>query len=313
MLQPSNATTRIVAHLDVVQQRERAVLQLERGALGGAHPLRDLEEPQPDRPVGSEHVTRRDAEEQRVADLPAGAGDRDGRGLCSPCPEPIAVSRLLAGKGCPGYRERMTFNDNASVGGNTARRRGGGIAVAGGGVAGIGALAVLLLNLFTGSDFSGLIPVDQGRRRRVRDRELRDRCRREPERRLPAGCGIPRHRPVLGRACRGLPRSRSSSSSTRATSTQCGTASNQTGPFYCPPEETVYVDPTFFALLRERFDATAGPLAQLYVLAHEYGHHVQNITGIMRGSTPTTARVPTATACAPSCRPTASRARGSAT
>ena len=43
----------------------------------------------------------------------------------------------------------------------------------------------------------------------------------------------------------------------------------------------MYVDPTFFALLRERFDATAGPLAQLYVLAHEYGHHVQNIAGIM--------------------------------
>jgi predicted metalloprotease len=65
------------------------------------------------------------------------------------------------------------------------------------------------------------------------------------------------------------------------TPTACGTASNQTGPFYCPPEETVYIDPTFFALLRERFDASAGDLAQLYVLAHEYGHHVQNITGIM--------------------------------
>ena len=64
-------------------------------------------------------------------------------------------------------------------------------------------------------------------------------------------------------------------------SSSCGTASNQTGPFYCPPDEAVYVDPTFFALMRQQFGASAGDLAQLYVLAHEYGHHVQNITGIM--------------------------------
>ncbi len=53
------------------------------------------------------------------------------------------------------------------------------------------------------------------------------------------------------------------------------------GAVLLPADETVYVDPTFFSILREQYDTTAGPLAQLYVLAHEYGHHVQNLTGVM--------------------------------
>ncbi|MBN9182229.1 MAG: neutral zinc metallopeptidase, partial [Microbacterium sp.] len=51
----------------------------------------------------------------------------------------------------------MTFNDDANVGGSKARRRGAGVAIAGGGVVGVGALAVLLLNLLTGGDFSALL------------------------------------------------------------------------------------------------------------------------------------------------------------
>ncbi|MGG1909294.1 neutral zinc metallopeptidase [Microbacterium sp. NRRL B-14842] len=53
------------------------------------------------------------------------------------------------------------------------------------------------------------------------------------------------------------------------------------GPFYCPPEETVYIDPTFFQLMQEQFGASAGNLAQLYIIGHEWGHHIQNITGTM--------------------------------
>lgn len=177
----------------------------------------------------------------------------------------------------------MTFNEDANVGRSKARRRGRNTAIAGGGVVGVGAIAVLLIQMFGGPDLTGLLGLGGGEAQPQgggtviencetgRDANERDDCRlvlgaeaidqfwaeelegyREPQLIIVDG----------------------------STSTQCGTASNATGPFYCPPEETVYIDPTFFGLLRSQFEASAGELAQLYVLAHEYGHHVQHITGI---------------------------------
>lgn len=67
---------------------------------------------------------------------------------------------------------------------------------------------------------------------------------------------------------------------TGRTPTACGTGDTAAGPFYCPGDQKIYIDLAFYQTMRERFHV-ASDFAQAYVIAHEVGHHVQHITGIM--------------------------------
>ena len=64
-----------------------------------------------------------------------------------------------------------------------------------------------------------------------------------------------------------------------ATSTGCGGASSETGPFYCPADQLVYIDLDFMQELERRLIGATSDLAEQYIVAHEYGHHLQNLLG----------------------------------
>src|SRR6185503_10930336 len=67
-----------------------------------------------------------------------------------------------------------------------------------------------------------------------------------------------------------------------ATQTGCGQASSAMGPFYCPNDQTIYFDPTFFHdILQQQLNGPSGAFVEPYVIAHEFGHHNQNLLGTM--------------------------------
>jgi predicted metalloprotease len=169
------------------------------------------------------------------------------------------------------------------------RRIGVPAAIGGGGLAGVIAIIILLANVLGGGDglggLGGLQGETVGAGGQVSNTELRQECRTGEDANLREDCRIVGFinsiQSYWGNALRGYEPAR-----TRffdgGVATGCGQATSAVGPFYCPADRYVYIDLGFFDQLQSDFGAQGGPLAEAYVLAHEYGHHVQNLVGDLR-------------------------------
>ena len=169
----------------------------------------------------------------------------------------------------------------------------GGLAAGGGGLGIVGVIVVVLLNVLGGGSsglpggLTGLSGVGTAGVTSVDNSQLAESCKTGKDANTRTDCALVAdiesiedywraELPTLGASYDHSP--------TRffrgETSTGCGAADSGVGPFYCPADNKVYIDLSFFDQLHTRFEATGGTFVNAYVLAHEYGHHVQDLLGV---------------------------------
>jgi len=198
----------------------------------------------------------------------------------------------------------MTFNPNAKLDASQvedARGRrvsGSGMAIGGGG--GIVGVVVIVLYLLLGgqganpNDLNVLLnqQVGQGSGAAPEGSPLADTCKTGADANTRQDCAILGYvNSVQAYWTDEFKQSGQSYTPARTvffsgtTSTGCGTASTEVGPFYCPNDKLVWIDLGFLDELHTKFGAQGGPAAQAYVIAHEYGHHVQDLLGVLDSGT----------------------------
>jgi hypothetical protein len=184
----------------------------------------------------------------------------------------------------------MTFNDDSRLEGGKVTRRGPGRGTAiGGGAVGIGAIVVFLVFQFTGVDVSGLVDGGGGTTQIQQEGDSVDaasECRTGRDANAKVECRMEGAAESLDAYWSAESRQLGITYTTPgfvlftgSTDTGCGQASASTGPFYCPPDRSIFLDTAFYDDLQSRYGSSGGPLAQMYVVAHEWGHHVQQLQG----------------------------------
>ena len=182
----------------------------------------------------------------------------------------------------------MTFNDDARIDTSRASKRSGGrkggIAIGGG----LGAVALVLLGQLLGVDLSGLTGGGGGSSASETTESL-ERCADASLANTDIECRMVGTADSLDdfwattypELTQAEYRPSHVTLFEDAVGTGCGNATSAVGPFYCPADEGIYLDVAFFEDLRTRLGADGGAFAQMYVVAHEWGHHVSNLTGAM--------------------------------
>lgn len=184
----------------------------------------------------------------------------------------------------------MTFNPDSNIGSGKVSRRGRntGVAVGGGGIL---VVILALVSPMLGIDLTPLAGMfgEPGTSQQAGPVDNLDECKTGADANADVACRMKGAAASLDTYWAGMFASEGITYRSPgtlvlfsgSTTTGCGNATSATGPFYCPPDETIYLDTEFFDDLRSQFGASGGPLAEMYVVAHEWGHHIQNVLGTM--------------------------------
>jgi len=184
--------------------------------------------------------------------------------------------------------------DTSGVSDRRGMGGGRGIAVGGGGLGLVGLIIIVVLQLAgggggdAGSTIGGLAGLGEGEQ--ADNSQLEQRCQTGADANDSEECAVVAEidsiQDYWTQALGGRYTETDTVFFNGSVQTSCGAASSGSGPFYCPGDQLVYIDLTFFDQLESQFGAEGGTFVDAYVLAHEYGHHVQNLLGTNQQVTP---------------------------